>query len=88
VFPVCFAVAGLALLPLLLVTDQLGLPFSVVAVVWLGGTTVAWGVLAWWALQRIGASGAYLLVLAATATIWAALPWVTLQLLELTGRID
>jgi hypothetical protein len=68
--------AGIALLPLLYVAEYLGAPFTWQATLWFAVATLAWAVLTYWTLRRIGLTGFPFLLLSTISIAWAVLPWV------------
>ncbi len=87
-FWVAQVLAGIALLPLLFLTEHLGVPFGGwQAALWLATAALAWGVLTWRTLRGVGLSKLPFLLLAAAAMAWAVIPWVLLTL-AMTGPAD
>jgi hypothetical protein len=87
-FWVAQVIAGLVLLPMLIVVEHLGASFTWwQASLWFAAATFAWGALTWWTLRRTGLSRFPSLLIGAISMAWAVLPWA-LFILGTSGKGD
>ncbi len=87
-FWVAQVLAGIALFPLLFLTEHLGVPFGGwQATVWLAIAALVWGVLTWRTLRSTNLPRLPFMLIAAISMAWAVIPWV-LVTLAMTGPAD